>query len=123
MKKTISAVLGLCVALGGCATASKDVAPAYTSPALFETYNCAQLSGELQRIAARVVQLGGRLDTAATNDKAMAGVGVILFWPALMHLGGTKVPEANYARLKGEFEAVQQAAALKQCPATLVAAK
>ena len=122
MKTSSSALLGLCVALSGCATASKDVVAAYTSPTLFEAYNCEQLSGELQRIAARVVQLGGRLDTAATNDRAMAGVGVILFWPALMHVGGTKVPEANYARLKGEFDAVQQAALLKQCPATLMAA-
>lgn len=123
MKATMSASLGLFIVLSGCATASKDVASAYMSPALFDAYTCEQLSGELQRIAGRVVQLGGRLDTAASNDKAMAGVGLILFWPALMHLGGTKVPEANYARLKGEFDAVQQAAILKQCPATLVAAK
>ncbi|MEJ7805905.1 MAG: hypothetical protein WKG03_08305 [Telluria sp.] len=123
MKITILAVLGLCLALSGCATASKDVAATYMSPALFDAYNCEQLSGELQRIAGRVVQLGGRLDTAATNDKALTGVGLILFWPALLHVGGNKVPEAHYARLKGEFDAVQQAALLKQCPATLVAAK
>ncbi|PWF55129.1 hypothetical protein [Massilia glaciei] len=124
MKKSTLAALALCIGLGGCATASKDVPTTYMSPKLFETYNCAQLSSELQRISTRVVQLGGRLDKAASNDKALTGVGVILFWPALLHLGGTKVPEANYARLKGEFDAVQQSLNIKQCPAeAIVAAK
>ena len=43
------------------------------------------------------------------------GVGMILFWPALFALGGTKEQEAEYGRLKGEYEAIQQAAIAKKC--------
>jgi hypothetical protein len=116
MKKFGVYALSGCIALSGCATASKDISAAYISPMQFQSYDCEQLSSETQRIQARVVQLGGRLDTAASNDKAIAGVGIILFWPALFALGGTKQQEADYSRLRGEYDAVQQAAILKKCP-------
>lgn len=116
MKKFGVYTLSVCISLGGCATASKDIAAAYVSPMQFQSYDCEQLESETQRIQARVVQLGGRLDTAASNDKAIAGVGLILFWPALFALGGTKQQEADYSRLRGEYDAVQQAAILKKCP-------
>jgi len=116
MNKTIAATLALCIAATGCATASKDIPVAYVSPMQYQAYDCQQLSSEIQRIQARVVQLGGRLDSAASNDKAIAGVGIILFWPALFALGGTKQQEADYARLRGEYDATEQAAILKKCP-------
>lgn len=74
-----------------------------------------QLIAETRRIQTRVNQLAGRLDEAAENDKALTGVGIILFWPALFALGGTKQQEAEYGRLKGEYDAVQQASVLKKC--------
>lgn len=116
MKKTMSLVLGASIALGGCATASKDIAAAYVSPMQYQGYDCEQLASESQRIQARVMQLSGRLDAAASNDKTIAGVGIVLFWPALFALGGTKQQEADYARLRGEYDAVQQSAILKKCP-------
>lgn len=116
MKKTIAAALSVSIALGGCATASKDISSTYTSPMQYQSYDCDQLASESQRIQARVVQLGGRLDTAASNDKALAGVGIILFWPALFALGGTKQQEADYGRLRGEYDAVQQSAVIRKCP-------
>jgi hypothetical protein len=116
MKKIVIYTLTACIALSGCATASKDIAAAYVSPMQFQSYDCDQLASETQRIQSRVVQLGGRLDTAASNDKAIAGVGIVLFWPALFALGGTKQQEADYSRLRGEYDAVQQAAILRKCP-------
>ena len=101
--------------VSGCATASKDVPTAYISPIQFQAYDCAQLTAESVRLQQRVTQLGGRLDEAAANDKAIATAGGLLFWPALFALGGTKQQEAEYGRLKGEFEAIQQAAIGKKC--------
>lgn len=124
MKKALCVLTSVCLVLSGCATASKDVASAYVSPIQYQAYDCDQLSSESQRINSRVAQLGGRLDTAASNDKALVGVGVILFWPALFALGGTKQQEADYGRLKGEYDAVQQSAILKKCPGMVaIAAK
>lgn len=101
--------------VSACSTASKDIAATYVSPAQYSSYDCPQLTAETQRLQARYVELGGRLDQAATNDKTIMGVGLILFWPALFALGGTKSQEAEYGRLRGEYDAVQQALVQKRC--------
>lgn len=105
--------------LCACSTASKDISAAYVSPLQFQNLDCDQLSAEVLRIQARINQIGGRLDQAAANDKTITGVGIILFWPALFALGGTKQQEADYARLKGEYDAIQQAAIMKKCSALI----
>lgn len=101
--------------LAGCATASHGIAPAYISPLQYSNYDCAQIVTEVQRTQTRVNQLAGRLDEAASNDVAIMSVGMVLFWPALFALGGTKQQEAEYARLTGELEALNKAAVEKRC--------
>ncbi len=101
--------------LGGCATAGKDIASTYVSPMQYSNYDCDQLRQEMSRVHGRVSQLTGRLDEAASNDKAIMGVGMILFWPALFALGGTKQQEAELSRLKGEYDALQSASTNKKC--------
>lgn len=115
MKRKIALLTSIVFSLVGCATASKDISANYTSPLQYQSYDCDQLASESQRVQARVNQLGARLDEANSNDKAIATVGTILFWPALFALGGTKQQEADYARLKGEYEAVQQQAIARKC--------
>jgi hypothetical protein len=120
-KATSSIVSCLTAALvvGGCASSSKDIAGAYISPMQYQSYDCDQLSAESARLSVRVQQLGGRLDEAASNDKALTTVSLILFWPAAFALGGNKTQEAEYARIKGEFDALQQAAVAKRCPGVM----
>lgn len=117
MQKTIAIALAISTALSttGCATSSANIAASYTTPIQYQGYDCAQLTAEAQRIHGRVNQLAGRLDEAANNDKVLMGVGMLLFWPALFALGGTKQQEADYARLKGEYDALQQAMITKKC--------
>jgi hypothetical protein len=116
MKTATTTAVCLALALAGCATASKDITANYVSPMQYQSYDCEQLASEMERIQARVNQVGGRLDQAASTDKAITGAGIILFWPALFFLGGTKQQEAEYARLKGEYDATQQASVMKKCP-------
>lgn len=113
--RSLALVLCSCLLLSGCATSSKDIAASYTSPIQYQNYDCDQLAQEAQRIHARSAQLAGRLDEAASNDQAIMGVGLVLFWPALFALGGTKEQEADYARLKGEYDAVQHTMIAKKC--------
>jgi hypothetical protein len=101
--------------ISGCATASKDISAVYVSPVQYANYDCNQIVAELQRIHGRVSQVGGRLDAAATNDKLIMGAGLLLFWPALFAVGGTKTQEQEYARLKGEYDAVTQTGISKKC--------
>lgn len=103
--------------LTACATAGKDISSTYVSPMQYANYDCEQLRSESMRISGRVNQLTGRLDEAASNDKAIAGVGLILFWPALFALGGTKQQEAELSRLKGEYDAIETTATTKKCAA------
>lgn len=124
LTKAVVLTTAIALAVAGCASASKDVTTAYISPMQYQPYDCEQLAAEAARIQGRVSALGGRLDAAAKNDAAIMGVGLILFWPALFFIGGTKEQEAEYSRLKGEYEAVQQASIAKKCsmtPATAVA--
>jgi len=107
--------IAIAVSLAGCATQSQDIAAVYVSPLQYQTFECDQLAAEATRIQGRITQTGGRLDEAAGNDKGIAAAGAILFWPALFFMGGTKTQEAEYARLKGEYDAVQQAAIGKRC--------
>lgn len=50
-----------------------------------------KLAQEAQRIHARSAQLAGRLDEAASNDQAIMGVGLVLFWPALFGVSSFSV--------------------------------
>jgi len=101
--------------LSGCASASKDIAGTYVSPVMYQGYDCQQIAAETVRLQSRVVELGGRLDKAASNDKAIAGVGLIVFWPALFALGGNKAQEGEFAVLKGQADALSIASVDKKC--------
>ena len=113
--KAIAAVLSTIVLVSACSTASQNISSAYVSPIQYQSYDCEQLAQESTRILVRVKQLGVQLDQAAQNDKAIGVVGAVLFWPALFALGGTKQQEAEYGRLKGEYEAVDQMRIQKKC--------
>jgi hypothetical protein len=114
MKKMITAVA--CASLlSACASSPDKISASYVSPIQYSNYDCDQLRQELARINGRVGQLTGRLDEAASNDKAILIAGGLLFWPALFELGGTKQQEAELSRLKGEYDALQQANTSKKC--------
>lgn len=115
--KSIALVLlcGGALTLAGCATSSGQIASAYSSPLQYQSYNCQQLGYEDQALVSRVTSLGGQIDKRATNDKIAAGVGIVLFWPALFLIKGDSAASAEYARLKGEHESIQQIATMKGC--------
>ena len=110
--------LAVPLALMGCSTPSKDITPVQVSPLQYAAYDCEQIAGEQRRIHQRAGEVGARLDQAASNDKVLAWSS-LLVWPTLFFLGGTKKQEAEYARLRGEYEALHQAAVLRKCPGAL----
>ena len=100
----------------GCATAPEKLGATYVSPLQYKDYTCDQIGMEMQRVSRKVAELRGTLDKEASNDAAQMGIGLILFWPALFFLeGGDGVQAAQYSRLKGEFEALEQVAIQKNC--------
>ena len=101
--------------LTSCSNSSKDIVAQYVSPQQYSNYDCDQIIAEMQRVAGKVRSLTGKLDKNNENDKVATGVSLILFWPAVFFLGGTKEEEAEYARLKGEYEALEKASILAKC--------
>ena len=109
-------IFTICAAIfSGCSNSSKDIVAQYVSPQQYSSYDCDQIRAELMRVSGKVRSLTGKLDTNSENDATATGVALILFWPALFFLGGTKEEEAQYSRLKGEYDALEQASILKKC--------
>lgn len=108
------------ITLSGCVASSGNHQTGYISPAQFQTYNCDELLAEIERIQTRVSQLTGKPgDKTAAKDKWILGADLSLSWAALFALGGTKEQEAEYVQLKSEYDAIQQWAAIKQCPGVI----
>jgi hypothetical protein len=113
--KTSIAALAVCGLLSACATASQDIAAAYVSPAQYSGMNCEQIGAEVNRVQLRVSELSGKQDKERQKDQAAAGVGLILFAPAaLFMIGGDH--KGEIAQLKGQHNALRDAAASKSCP-------
>ena len=104
------------LSLTACATAPDKIAAADVSPLQYQAYTCRQIGAELARIEKKVNALYYKLDKTASNDNAQMGVGLILFWPTLFFLeGGDGAEAAEYARMKGEVDALESVSIQKNC--------
>jgi hypothetical protein len=112
--KVTALAVALCFS-AACATSSKNISASYVSPLQYNTYSCDQLRLEYMRISSRVVEVSGKQDSAAKRDAVGMGVGLVLFWPALLLLAGNKGNPDELARLKGECEAIEICAIEKNC--------
>jgi hypothetical protein len=112
--KTI-ALAAIAASLAGCASHSSDIVAAYVSPIQYQSYTCAQLSEEAARVSSRAAIANGAQDQKATSDAVATGVGVVLFWPALLLIKGDAASAQQVAQLKGEMEAIEQANIQKKC--------
>ena len=101
--------------VNACSKSSKEIVSLYVSPLEYADYSCDQIKSEMIRVSTKVRTLTGELDENKENDQMITGAGIILFWPALFFIGGTKEQEAEYARLKGEHEALDKVAIQKNC--------
>ena len=114
MRSIIFLFLGAFIA--GCATQPSDLPTTYVSPNQYQHYSCEQITMEMNRASRKANELQARLKKDADNDAAQMALGVIIFWPALFFLEGGDGPEAaEYSRLKGEFEALEEISVQKKC--------
>lgn len=101
--------------LSACATKADHVSAAYISPLQYGGYDCDQVRAEMIRVSAHVQEVAGVQNRQAKQDAWATGVGVVIFWPALFFLfKGDRKDEL--ARLKGEYDALNEAAIQKKCP-------
>jgi hypothetical protein len=114
MRSIVAAVIAGSV-VAGCAKDANQVGATYVSPITYQSYTCPQLADEAQRVSARAAEASGVQDQKATSDKVAMGVGLIIFWPALLFTKGNDENTAELARLKGQMDAVEQASIAKHC--------
>jgi hypothetical protein len=110
----ILGIVALGAALGGCASSSADISPAYVSPVAYQG-TCQQLALEAQAISTRAATLSGAQDKQRTNDGLATAAAVVIFWPAAFFVGGDKQTAAELAQMKGQMVAVEQASNAKKC--------
>ena len=116
MKKFL--FLGLAIAVvfvSGCAKKPEQLATTYVSPMKYQNYDCDQIVMEMERVSTRTNQLYAQLNKNADKDKALMAVGILVAWPALLFLEGNGPEAAEYSQLKGEYQALQEAAIAKKC--------
>ena len=114
MKKVVVLLLILSQLSLGCATSPKNIAASYVSPLQYASLSCEQIQQELIRVSARVAEVSGVQQSKRNKDSWALGIGLVIFWPALFFMmGGDKKEEL--ARLKGEYEALEQAGMQKNC--------
>lgn len=116
MKKTGWAALGAVgVLFGACATPPDKIEAAYVSPLTYENYSCEQIGQEAARVSDRAAQALGIQKKKADGDAVKMGVGLVLFWPALLFVDGKGANEHEVARLKGEMDALEKVSVQKGC--------
>ncbi|MCX7308974.1 MAG: hypothetical protein NTZ72_13940 [Afipia sp.] len=108
-------IAALCAALGGCASASSDITPAYVSPVMYQQFTCPQLAQEAQGVSTRAATLSGAQDSKRTQDAVATTAAVVIFWPAAFFVGGDKQTAAELAQMKGQMVAIEQASVMKKC--------
>ena len=110
------AALSLAAWMAGCATRSADIQPAPANPAEFIAWDCGRIDEELDRVQRQAADVAWAVDERAGNNILALGVGVTVFWPALLALRPDGLEAADLARLKGRYEALRVAARSRACP-------
>jgi len=103
-------------AVGGCATRSVDVVPEPTDPARYAAWDCEQLWDESDRVQFKAADVAYAVDARVGNNMIALGLGVTVFWPALLAMRPDGIEAQELATLKGSFEALRAAAQSRGCP-------
>ena len=116
MKKFLTTTL-VATVVAGCASHPDEIDPVYVPTAQFSGLNCAAISQEMTRISPRIIDLYTILRNERHKDSAQMGAGIaFLFWPAILLLEGGDGDEAEeFAKLRGEFSALDKVATETQC--------
>ena len=113
--KTTLALTAATILIAGCASKPSEIQAQYVSPITYSDYSCKQIRSEMRRVQSKVTSLGGQIEDNSSGDDMAMGVGMVLFWPALFFLDGDGTESQDYGRLKGEYEALEEAAIQQDC--------
>ncbi|HSW03705.1 hypothetical protein [Aquabacterium sp.] len=111
----LSSVVCSLAMIAGCATHSADTQPRPTDPAAYAGWACARLFDEIDSVQQRAADVAYAVDTRVGNNMIALGIGITVFWPALMAMRPTGIDATELADLRGRFEAMQHSANARGC--------
>jgi hypothetical protein len=100
--------LALAVLLAGCVTRADDVKPQAADAAAFGSMDCAALYDETDRVRQRAARVAYAVDERAGTNIVALGMGMTVFWPALLAMRPAGADADELARLKGRDEAIAE---------------
>ena len=108
----------------GCASRSVEVRPKPTDPAAYALWTCDRLFDDTDAVQQQAADVAYAVDSRAGNNMIALGLGVTVFWPALLAMRPDGPEAQQLAELKGRFEALRSVALAKSCgtPADAMAA-
>ena len=101
--------------LAACASRSVEVAPKPTDPAAYVTWNCERLHDEIDAVQFRAADVAYAVDARAGNNLIALGLGVTVFWPALLAMRPDGPESDELAELKGRYEALNVVSTRQAC--------
>jgi len=114
-RRWVAAGLVLAV-LSGCATRSGDVRPKPTDTAAYTGWDCARLHDEIDTVQQRAADVAYAVDSRVGNNMIALGLGVTVFWPALLAMRPDGLEAQQLSELKGRYEALRTVVGRDGCP-------
>ena len=110
-------MLAACLAAAaGCASRAADVRPQAFDAAAFAGWSCDRLHDEIDLVQQQAADAAWAVDERAGHNVIALGLGVTVFWPALLAMRPDGLEADDLARLKGRHEALVLAAGRSACP-------
>ena len=109
------ALLSALAVFAGCATRAAQVAARPTDPAAYAGWDCTRLTEQIDIVQYDAADLAYAVDAQVGNNLIALGVGVTVFWPALLAMRPDGADAGRLAELKGRFEALRTVARQAKC--------
>lgn len=111
----VVSLVSLLSLLGACASRSIEVAPKPTDPAAYVTWDCDRLHDEIDAVQFRAADVAYAVDARAGNNMIALGLGVTVFWPALLAMRPDGPEAVQLAELRGRYDALNVVSARRAC--------
>jgi hypothetical protein len=111
----MAVLVAAAASLAACALRAVEVAPKPTDPAAYVTWDCEHLHEEIDAVQFRAADVAYAVDARAGNNLIALGLGVTVFWPALLAMRPDGPESDELAELKGRYEALNVVAKRRTC--------
>ncbi len=115
LQRVVTPLVALAL-LAGCASRSQHVPAEPADPADFAAWGCERIDEESDRVQQRAADVAYAVDERVGNNILALGMGLTVFWPAIVALRPDGLEAAELARLKGRYEALRVASHRQDCP-------